>query len=144
MMPIFETSRDGYVVSTDPARLDLDLIHRVLSTESYWAAGRPRETTERAFAHSLPFGLHAPDGTLAGWARVITDHATFGYLADVWIQPAHRGRGLSKFLVGAILEHPGLGNLRRWTLFTKDAHGLYAQFGFGPIAEPHRAMERRR
>ncbi len=144
MVPIFETRRDGFTISTDPARLDLDLIHHTLVTDSYWAEGRPRETTVTAFAHSLPFGIYAPDGALVGWARVITDHATFAYLSDVFVLTSHRGRGLSKFLMSAILEHPGLGELRRWTLFTSDAHGLYQQFGFGPLTEPHRAMERRR
>jgi GNAT superfamily N-acetyltransferase len=144
MVEIFETSRDGFTVSTDPARLDMDLIHRTLSAESYWAAGRSFDQVARAFAHSLPFGLYAPDGAPAGWARVVTDHATFAYLADVWVLAAHRGRGLSKFLVGAMFEHPDLQDLRRWTLFTRDAHGLYAQFGFTPIAEPEKAMERRR
>lgn len=143
MDEIFETSRDGFTISTDPSRLDLDLIDRTLSTESYWAAGRPRDLTERAFAGSLPFGIYAADGALVGWARVVTDRATFAYLADVWVLETHRGQGLSKFLVGAMLAHPDLQNLRRWTLFTKDAHGLYEQFGFTTIAEPHKAMERR-
>jgi len=144
MDEIFEISRDGFTISTDPARLDLDLIDRMLSTESYWAEGRSRDLTERAFAGSLPFGIYAADGALVGWARVITDRATFAYLADVWVLETHRGRGLSKFLVGAMLAHPDLQNLRRWTLFTKDAHGLYEQFGFTVITEPHKAMERRR
>jgi len=144
MDEIFEISRDGFTISTDPARLDLDLIDRTLSTESYWAEGRSRDLTERAFAGSLPFGIYAADGALVGWARVITDRATFAYLADVWVLETHRGRGLSKFLVGAMLAHPDLQNLRRWTLFTKDAHGLYEQFGFTVITEPHKAMERRR
>ena len=144
MDEIFEISRDGFTISTDPARLDLDLIDRTLSTESYWAEGRSRDLTERAFAGSLPFGIYAADGAQVGWARVVTDRATFAYLADVWVLETHRGRGLSKFLVGAMLAHPDLQNLRRWTLFTKDAHGLYEQFGFTVITEPHKAMERRR
>ena len=143
MIALFETSRDGFTVSTDPARLDMDLIHRTLSTESYWARGRSFDQIARAFAHSLPFGLYAPDGDLAGWARVVTDHATFAYLADVWVLDAHRGQGLSKFLMSAIMAHPDLQDLRRWTLFTRDAQGLYRQFGFTPIAEPEKAMERR-
>jgi GNAT superfamily N-acetyltransferase len=143
MGEIFETSRDGFTVSTDPARLDIDLIHRILSTDSYWAEGRPYDTTVRAFAGSMPFGVYASDDTLVGWARVITDRATFAYLADVWVMETHRGQGLSKFLVGAIFEHPDLQDLRRWTLFTRDAHGLYEQFGFTVIAEPQKAMERR-
>ncbi|HEV2676494.1 MAG TPA: GNAT family N-acetyltransferase [Aliidongia sp.] len=143
MIAPFETTRDGFTISTDPARLDMDLIHRTLSTESYWAQGRSFQQVSRAFAHSLPFGVHTPDGTLVGWARVITDYTTFAYLADVWVMATHRGRGLSKMLMGAILAHPELQDLRRWTLFTRDAQGLYQQFGFTPIAEPGRAMERR-
>jgi N-acetylglutamate synthase-like GNAT family acetyltransferase len=143
MIALFETSRDGFTVSTDPARLDMDLIHRTLSTESYWARGRSFDQIARAFAHSLPFGLYAPDGDLAGWARVVTDHATFAYLADVWVMDTHRGRGLSKFLMSTIMAHPDLQDLRRWTLFTRDAQGLYRQFGFTQIAEPEKAMERR-
>jgi len=143
MSEFYETSRDGFTISTDPARLDLALIHRTLSTESYWAEGRSRDLSDRAFAGSLPFGLYAADGAQVGWARVVTDRATFAYLADVWVLAGHRGRGLSKFLVGAMLAHPELKQLRRWTLFTNDAQGLYAQFGFTAIAEPHKAMERR-
>jgi len=143
MNEIFETSRDGFTISTDPARLNMDLIHHTLSTESYWAEGRSRDLCDRAFAGSLPFGIYAADGAQVGWARVVTDRATFAYLADVWVLASHRGQGLSKFLVAAMLEHPDLKDLRRWTLFTKDAHGLYEQFGFTGIAEPHKAMERR-
>ena len=143
MIALFETTRDGFTVSTDPERLDMDLIHRTLSTESYWAAGRSFDQVARAFTHSLPFGLYAADDGLAGWARVVTDHATFAYLADVWVLDAYRGQGLSKFLMSAIMAHPDLQDLRRWTLFTRDAQGLYQQFGFTPIAEPEKAMERR-
>jgi len=143
MNEIFEAHRDGFTISTDPTRLDLALIHRTLSTESYWAEGRSRELCDRAFAGSLPFGIYAADGAQVGWARVVTDRAIFAYLGDVWVLTSHRGRGLSKFLVGTILAHPDLQNLRRWTLFTNDAQGLYEQFGFTGIAEPHKAMERR-
>jgi GNAT superfamily N-acetyltransferase len=143
MNEIFEARRDGFTISTDPSRLDLALIHRTLSTESYWAEGRSRALSDRAFAGSLPFGIYAADGAQVGWARVITDRATFAYLSDVWVLASHRGRGLSKFLVGTILAHPDLQNLRRWTLFTNDAQGLYEQFGFTGIKEPHKAMERR-
>lgn len=143
MIALYETTQNGFTISTDRARLDMDLIHRTLSTDSYWAAGRSFDKVARAWAHSLPFGIYAPDGALVGWARVVTDHATFAYLADVWVQATHRGRGLSKFLIGTIMAHPDLQDLPRWTLFTKDAHGLYQQFGFTAIAEPARAMERR-
>jgi GNAT superfamily N-acetyltransferase len=121
----------------------MDLIHQTLSTRSYWAESRPRETTERAFANSLGFGLYASDGAQVGWARVITDRATFAYLADVFVLEPHRGRGLSKFLIGTILAHPELQGLRRWTLFTRDAQGLYQQFGFTGLVEPDRAMEKK-
>jgi GNAT superfamily N-acetyltransferase len=143
MTTVFETTRDGFTISTDPARLDLALVHRVLSSESYWAEGRSFEQVARAFAHSLPFGLYAPDGTLVGWSRVVSDYVTFAYIADVWVQPSQRGRGLSKFLVGTMLAHPELQGLKRWSLHTRDAHGLYAQFGFGALAEPQKAMEMR-
>lgn len=144
MIPIFESTRDdGFTVSTDPARLDMALIHRVLSTESYWAEGRSFDQVARGFAHSLPFGVYRPDGTLVGWARIISDYATFAYISDVWVLESERGRGLSKFLVAAMLAHPDLQGLRRWSLNTKDAHGLYAQFGFTGLSEPERAMERR-
>jgi GNAT superfamily N-acetyltransferase len=144
MVAIFETRDDeGFTVSTDPARLDMALIHRTLATESYWAEGRPFETVARSFAHSCPFGIYAPDGTLVGWARVVTDYSTYAYLADVYVLASHRGRGLSKFLMGAIMAHPELQGLRRWSLNTRDAHGLYAQFGFTALADPSNAMEKR-
>ena len=133
----------GYVVSTDPGRLDIDRIHRFLST-AYWSAGIPREVMERAIAHSLPFGLYAPSGEQAGFARVVTDCATYAYLGDVYVETDHRGRGLGKFLVSCILAHPELQGLRRWALATADAHGLYAGYGFRPPADPgaHLFIER--
>ena len=143
MIAPFEISRDGFTINTDRARLDMDLIHRTLSSESYWAEGRAFDTIVRAFDHSLPFGLYAPDGALVGWARVISDFATYAYLSDVWVLATHRGLGLSKFLMSAILAHSDLQDLRRWSLNTRDAHGLYEQFGFTALAEPAKAMERR-
>jgi GNAT superfamily N-acetyltransferase len=142
-MDLYEATRDGFTISTDRARLDMALVHRELSTKSYWAEGRSFEQIARAFAHSLPFGLYAPDGALVGWARVVSDFATFAYIADVWVLESRRGHGLSKFLVAAMLAHPDLQGLRRWSLNTRDAHGLYAQFGFTALAEPEKAMERR-
>ncbi len=140
-MPFEQTTPDGLTISDDPARLDLDVICGYLSTESYWATGRPREVIERSIAHSLPFGLY--DGAAqVGFARVVTDRATFAYLADVFVLSSHRGRGLSKRLVAAILAHPELQGLRRWLLVTRDAHGLYARFGFTPLPEPARFMVR--
>lgn len=131
---------DGYEISTDPARLDVDVIHGFLRG-AYWSPGVPREITERAIAHSIPFGLFAPDGAQAGFARVVTDRAIFGYLADVFVLPEHRGRGLGVRLVEAVLEHPDLQGLRRLELHTLDAHGVYERCGFAAPAHPERAME---
>lgn len=110
---------DGYVASDDPARLDLDVVHGFLRT-AYWSPGVSRGTVERSIEGSIPMGLYAPDGSQAGYARAVTDQATFGWLADVFVLPEHRGRGLSRFLVRALLEHPNLTTLRRWMLTTED------------------------
>jgi GNAT superfamily N-acetyltransferase len=118
-----------YEISTDPARLDLDSIHRFLSTEAYWSPGVAREVVERSIEHSVCFGVYRGDEQV-GFARVVTDRVTFAWLADVYILAEHRGQGLSKRLVAAILEHPELQGLRRWLLGTADAHGLYRRFGF--------------
>ena len=133
----------GYAVSTDPVRLDIARIHRFLST-AYWSAGIPREVVRRSIVHSLPFGLYAPRGQQVGFARVVTDRATYAYLGDVYVETEHRGRGLGKFLVSCVLAHPELQGLRRWALATADAHGLYARHGFGPPANPdvHLFIER--
>jgi GNAT superfamily N-acetyltransferase len=134
---------DGYEVDDDPARLDLDAIHGFLRT-SYWSPDVPRATVERSIAGSLPIGLYAPDGTLAGFARAVTDRATFAWLADVFVLPEHRGRGLSRYLVRALLEHPDLTGLRRWMLATADAHGVYEALGFTMLDNPTRFMMRER
>jgi GNAT superfamily N-acetyltransferase len=134
-----EEHRDGYTVSTDPARLDVRAIHDYLAYHSYWAQNRPRATVERSLQNSLCFGLY--HGTeQVGLARVISDYATYAYLCDVYVIPEHRGKGLSKWLIGCVVAHPDLQNLRRFTLATRDAHGLYAQFGFTPLADPERYM----
>lgn len=130
----------GYEISTDPARLDLDAIHGFLRT-AYWSQGVAREVVERSIAHSLPFGLYAPDGAQAGFARVISDRAVFAYVGDVFVLPDHRGRGLGVWLVETMLAHPELQGLRRWHLATADAHALYARFGFAP-SDPARMMDR--
>ena len=130
-----------YTISTDPARLDVAAIHRYLSEESYWAKHIPRATVERAVANSLCFGIYAPDGALAGFGRVVTDRATFAWLCDVFVLPPHRGQGLGKQLVAAVLAHPDLQNLRRHLLATLDAHGLYQQAGYVPLAHPERWLE---
>lgn len=129
-----------FEISTDRARLDVALIHRYLSEESYWASGIPRERVERAIENSLCFGAF-DDGAQVGFARVITDRATFAYLADVFVLPSHRGRGVSKEILAAIRNHPELQGLRRWHLVTRDAHGLYAQHGFRALSAPERHME---
>jgi GNAT superfamily N-acetyltransferase len=130
-----------YDISTDPSRLQLDAIHAYL-VRSYWSPGIPKEIVARGIANSLCFGIYQGDAQV-GFARVITDKATFAYLADVYVLEAHRGQGLSKRLVAQILEHPELQGLRRFMLATADAHGLYAQFGFKPPAKPDNMMEKR-
>ena len=133
--------REGeYVVSTDATRLDLDVVHGFLAG-SYWSKGIPRETVARAIENSVCFGVYASSGAQVGFARVITDFATFAYIADVFVLESHRGHGLGKLLMECIKQHPKLQGLRRWTLSTKDAHGLYAQFGFTPLNWPDRYME---
>ena len=128
---------DGYEISTDATRLDRVMIHRFLSQEAYWARGVPRAVVERAISNSLVFGLYA-SGEQVGFARVVTDQATFAWLADVFVLPEHRGRGLGKRLVREVLAHPGLQGLRWFLLGTADAHGLYRQLGFDPLS-PERA-----
>jgi GNAT superfamily N-acetyltransferase len=136
---IFEQHRDPFVISTDPARLDLAGIHGFLTT-SYWAKGIPLATVQAAIAHSLPFGIYEGERQV-GFARVISDTATFAYLADVFVLEGWRGQGLSKWLLTCILAHPDLQGLRRWLLATRDAHGLYRQAGFQPLPAPNRWME---
>ena len=123
-----------YEVSTDIARLNVAMIHEFLS-RSYWARNIPLSVVEKSIRHSLCFGVYRA-GQQVGFARVITDFATFGYLADVFVVPEHRGRGVSKILLRVILDHPHLQGLRRLLLATHDAHGLYAQFGFQALVSP--------
>ena len=133
------TRVNTYDISTDPSRLQLDAIHAYL-TRSYWSPGVPREIVERAIAHSLCFGVYHGESQV-GFARVVTDTATFAYLADVYVLEEHRGQGLSRRLVEQIQAHPRLQGLRRFLLATRDAHGLYAQFGFKPVGKPQSMME---
>ncbi|MEV0152956.1 GNAT family N-acetyltransferase [Micromonospora sp. NPDC050686] len=135
------TRADGYQLSTDPGRLDLDLVHHWLSTDAYWALGRDRATVERAFAGSIGYGVYRPgDGGQVAVARVVTDGATFAWLCDVYVDRAERGRGLGGWLAGAARDHlAGLG-VRRILLATNDAHGVYAKLGFAPVA-PDRYMQ---
>ena len=130
-----------FTISTDPAALDVALIHRFLSTESSWAIGIPLATLTRAMAHSLCFGAYL-DGRQVGFARVVTDYATFANLVDVFVVPGQRGRGYSQRLLERILAEPALQGLRRFTLATADAHGLYARYGFSAPARPAALMER--
>lgn len=139
LAPITVT-RGEYTISTDPARLDLDVIYGYIY-RSYWAAGRPRVLMARALRHSLNFGVYH-GAQQVGLARVITDYATYVYLCDVFILEEHQGQGLGKWLIEVVTTHPALQTARRWTLATRDAHGLYSQYGFTPVADPGSLMER--
>jgi hypothetical protein len=146
-----EYRRGKFLISTDRERMQLDVVHGFL-TNSYWAKGISREVVERSIEHSLCFGIYDESSTSArearngesmqvGFARVVSDFATVAYLGDVFILESHRRRGLSKWLMECITQHPDLQNLRRWILLTRDAHGLYSQFGFAPLRAPERYME---
>ena len=153
-LEIAESRRGEFLISTDPRRLDLDAIHEFL-THSYWAKGIPREVVVRSIEQSLCFGIYdearaqLPHPASAarcgapqvGFARVISDFATFAYLADVFVRDAYRARGLGKWMMESIVDHPRLQGLRRWVLVTRDAHGLYRKFGFRPVKAPDRYME---
>ncbi|MGC5031594.1 GNAT family N-acetyltransferase [Micromonospora sp. DT229] len=139
------TRDDGYTISTDPARLDLDRVHHWLSTDAYWALGRDHETVTRAFAGSIGFGVYRPvDGRQVAVARVITDQVTFGYLCDVYVDRTERGRGLGTWLAGAVRDHLATLGVRRLLLATQDAHGLYQKLGFTAVqAERWMELDRR-
>lgn len=142
-MPPANYSRADCTISTDPDLLDIAMIHRYLSERSYWARGISRDRVERSIQYSLCFGVYSIESILplqVGFARVITDYATLAYLADVFILPDYQGQGLGKWLVATILNHPELQEVRRWALYTKDAHELYRQFGFDAEQEPQRYM----
>jgi GNAT superfamily N-acetyltransferase len=132
--------RGEYTISTDKSRLDVDVIHRFLDT-SYWAAGRSVETIRRSIENSIPFGVYKGSEQV-GFARVITDYATFAWIADVFILETFQGQGLGKWLMEVIIAHPELQGFRRWVLATKDAHELYRRFGFEKLKRPERWMER--
>jgi GNAT superfamily N-acetyltransferase len=136
-----EWRRGDYTISTDRARLDVAAIHEFLSTKSYWAQGRDFETVRRAVENSLPFGVYH-GGRQVGFARVVTDYATFAWLADVFVLDEFRGEGLGKWLVEVILSHPELQNFRRWILGTRDAHELYRRFGFREVEQPQFYMHK--
>lgn len=133
--------RDNFEIDTDKRRLDLSVIHRFLSQESYWAQNRSLERTLTAIENSLCFGLYT-GRELVGFARVVTDRSTFAYIGDVFILEEYRGRNLSKWLMKTIVEMPDLQGLRRWILATRDAHGLYKQFEFDELRHPDRWMEK--
>lgn len=130
-----------YEVSDDPQRFDLARGHRWISTESYWAEGVPYETFAKSVANSLTIGVYAADGTMAAMARVVTDRATFGWVCDVFVDPAHRGAGLGKKIMAFIKAHPDLQGFRRMHLATRDAHGLYRQYGFTDLTKVENWME---
>jgi GNAT superfamily N-acetyltransferase len=139
----FEKAREyrkgEFLVSTDRVLIDLDVVHAFL-TACYWAKGIPRDVVARSIENSLCFGVYA-EGKQVGFARVISDYATYAYIGDVFLLESFRGRGLGKWLMECIMEHPRLQGLRRWSLVTSDAHGLYAQFGFEPLKRPQNYME---
>lgn len=137
---VMEYRRGEFLISTSRERLNLEVIHGFL-TNCYWAKGISREIVARSIEHSLCFGIYENVGAQVGFARVVTDFATVAYLGDVFVLESHRGLGLSKWLMDCIVRHPELGNLRRWVLLTRDAHGLYSQFGFTPVKAPERYME---
>jgi GNAT superfamily N-acetyltransferase len=137
--PRAEYCKDGFVISTDPGLLNLDVVHGFL-TQCYWAKGVPREVVARSIENALCFGIYG-DAKQIGFARVISDYATYAYIGDVFVLENYRGRGLSKWLMECIMQHPRLQGLRRWSLVTGDAHGLYSQFGFTPLQSPELWME---
>lgn len=136
-----EWRRGEYTISTDNQRLDLAIIYDFISNQSYWGRGRRMQTVQRSLEHSLNFGIFK-EARQVGFARVVTDFATFGWIADVFILEEHRGQGLAKWLIESILSHPQLQGFRRWVLATKDAHELYRKFGFKELRRPERWLER--
>lgn len=142
-MKIYETAKNEFLISSDKCKLDVGAIHDYLSHESYWAKNIPIEIVKKSIEGSCCFGLFVKqDGSFKqiGFARVVSDCATFGYLADVFVIESYRGKGLSKWLMETIMNCPDLQGLRRWLLATKDAHGLYTQFGFSALDKPERIM----
>jgi GNAT superfamily N-acetyltransferase len=138
-MKIYEATKNEFIISTNKTKLDIVLVHNYLCNESYWAKNIPIDIVKKSIEGSVCFGLYHP-GEQIGFARVVTDHATFGYLADVFIIEKYRGKGLSKWLMETIMNHPDLQGFRRWMLGTRDAHSLYAKFGFRPLDNPERIM----
>ncbi len=141
-MPVVEYYRDGFSISTDKSRLDVDAIHAYLANESYWSPGIPRAAIERGIRNSLCFGLYS-EKSQVGFARVISDLSSFAYLLDVFILEAYRHRGLGKWLIECVLDYPELKYVRGWMLSTWDAHGLYSRYGFTALSHPEYVMTRR-
>jgi GNAT superfamily N-acetyltransferase len=139
MIDIIVKNEEGYHISTAKNELDVELVYRYLSTDSYWATGISKDVVMKSIDNSLCFGIYK-ERHQVGFARIISDFATYAYLADVFVAKEERGKGLSKWLMQIIIEHPELQGLRRFVLATKDAHGLYAQFGFLPYSNPDRLM----
>jgi GNAT superfamily N-acetyltransferase len=137
----YEVTKDSYVISDDASLLNINFIHDFLSGESYWAKNIPLQIVEKSVKNSLCFGIYNKEEQI-GFARLVTDKATFAYLADVFIITAYRGNGLSKWLIQTIHAHPELQTLRRWMLGTRDAHELYKKFGWTPLPEPERFMQK--
>ncbi|MFJ6610112.1 GNAT family N-acetyltransferase [Streptomyces sp. NPDC091289] len=131
---------DGYAIDTDPDRIDIGRVHHWLSTDAFWALGRSRDLVERSMRGSLNFGVYDAEGTQVAYARVVTDRATFAWLCDVYVDPAHRGRGLGVRLATAVRDHLAPYELKRTLLATLDAHELYAKVGFVPVSDPTRLM----
>jgi GNAT superfamily N-acetyltransferase len=138
-MPHLHVTRGEYAITTDPAAVRLDAVHAAIAA-SYWAEAIPRDLMRRAIDGSLPFSLFR-GARQVGFARVVTDRATFAYLADVYVLEEQRGRGLGRWLIETVIAHPDLQGLRRFSLATRDAHGLYARFGFTPLRQPELHME---
>jgi GNAT superfamily N-acetyltransferase len=138
---LLATRPDGYEIDTDNVRIDLDRVHTWLSTDAYWSLGRSRDTVARSIAHSVNFGLYHPPTGQVGFARAITDRATFAYLCDVYVDRPTRGDGLGTWFVGTACAHLESLGCRRLMLATADAHDLYARFGFAPLSAPERWME---
>ena len=137
---IFDEKKDNYTLSTDKSKLDINLIHDFLCNKSYWAKGIPFDTVKTAIENSVCFGIYC-NNKQVGFARVITDISTFGYIGDVFVIEEHRGKGLSKWLMECIMKHHELQGFRRWIILTRDAHDLYQKFGFTLVKKPQNYME---
>lgn len=133
---------DGFVASDDVELVDIDAVHAFLTT-AYWSPGVTRDVVARSLTGSIVMGVYTPEGAQVAFARAVTDRATFAWIADVFVLPSHRGRGLGRFVVSTLLDHPDLHGLRRFILATADAHSLYGAYGFRPLDDPSRFMERR-